>query len=137
MMKGISYPRTTVAQRKKLFQVWEETKDVGKACLQARVSERTFYYWKPRFEAGGYEALEQFGDHRPKNPARTAPEVEQQVIEMRQAQPSWGKRRIADELAKSNNWIPLVSPNTVRRILQEVGLWSVSQQSGQKKSQKG
>lgn len=135
-MKGISYPRTTVAQRKKLFQIWEETQDVGKACRQARVSERTFYYWKPRFEVGGYEALEQFGDHRPKNPARTVAEVEQQVIEMRQVQPSWGKRRIADELAKSNNWIPLVSPNTVKRILQEAGLWLASQQPAPKKSRK-
>ena len=135
-MKGISYPRTTVAQRKKLFEVWAETKDVGKACRQARVSERTFYYWKPRFEAGGYPALEQFADHRPKNPARTAADVEQQVIELRQAQPSWGKRRIADELAKSNNWVPVVSPNTVRRILQEAGLWSGSETTAQKKSSK-
>lgn len=132
-MKGISYPRTTVAQRKKLFEVWEETKDVGKACRQARVSERTFYYWKPRFEAGGYSALEQFGDPRPQNPARVAAAVEQQVIELRQAQPGWGKRRIADELAKSNNWLPVVSPNTVRRILQEAGLWSGSEPTPQKK----
>jgi len=135
-MKGISYPRTTVAQRKKLFEVWKETKDVGKACRQARVSERTFYYWKPRFEAGGYSALEQFGDHRPKTPVRVAAEVEQQVIELRQAQPSWGKRRIADELAKSNNWVAVVSPNTVRRILQEAGLWSGSETTTQKKSLK-
>jgi transposase len=133
-MKGISYPRTTVAQRKKLFEVWEETKDVGKACRQVRVSERTFYYWKPRFEAGGYPALEQFGDPRPKNPARVVAEVEQQVIELRQAQPGWGKRRIADELAKSHNWVAVVSPNTVRRILQEAGLWGGSETSTQKKS---
>jgi transposase len=135
-MKGISYPRTTVAQRKMLFAVWEEIKDVGKACSQARVSERTFYYWKPRFEAGGYPALEQFADHRPKTPARVAAEVEQQVIEMRQAQPSWGKRRIADELAKSNNWVSVISPNTVRRILQEAGLWSASKTTAPKKSPK-
>jgi transposase len=88
------------------------------------------------FEAGGYQALEQFADHRPKNPARTSAEVEQQVIEMRQAQPSWGKRRIADELAKNNNWVPVVSPNTVKQILQEAGLWSVTQPPGQKKSQR-
>jgi transposase len=134
-MKGISYPRTTVAQRKKLFEVWEETKDVGKACQQARVSERTFYYWKPRYEAGGSKALERFAKPGPKKAARIAPEIEQQVIEMKEAQPSWGKRRIADELAKNNNWVPLVSPNTVKRILQEAGLWTVDQQPGQKKSQ--
>jgi hypothetical protein len=34
-----------------------------------------------------------------------------------------GKRRISDELAKANNWVPVVSPNTIRSILEEAGLW--------------
>ena len=42
---------------------------------------------------------------------------------MRRQSPAWGKRRIADELAKGNNWVPLVSPNTVERILDDAGLW--------------
>ena len=135
-MKGISYPRTRVAQRTLLFQVWEETKSVRKACSKARVSERTFYYWKPRFEAGGYKAIAEFADHRPKEPSRTPAKIEQEVIEMRQDQPKWGKRRIADELAKNNNWVPVVSPNTVRRILQEAGLWTEAKDPAQKKNLK-
>jgi transposase len=131
-MKRIHYPRTTVSQRKLLFETWEATKDVAKACRQARVSERTFYYWKPRFEAGGYEALERFGDHRPQNPSRVSPAIEQKVIELRREHPSWGKRRIADELAKKNNWTPLVSPNTVKRILQDADLWVVPETSAKK-----
>jgi hypothetical protein len=35
-----------------------------------------------------------------------------------------GKQRIADELAKANNWVPIVSPNTVKRILIDAGLWT-------------
>ena len=42
---------------------------------------------------------------------------------MRQENPKWGKRRIADELKKANDWVALVSPNTVRRILIEAGMW--------------
>jgi hypothetical protein len=53
----------------------------------------------------------------------TPKEVEGQVIDLRRQHPKWGKKRIADELAKGNNWVPLVSPNTVRRILQDAGLW--------------
>lgn len=135
-MKGMSYRRTTASQRKRLFEVWEESQDVAKACAQAGVSERTFYYWKPRFLAGGYKALEKFADHRPKNPARTKAEVEQQVVQLKQAEPSWGKRRIADELAKKNNWVPVVSPNTVRRILQEAGLWPEPQSTAKKRGLK-
>jgi len=135
-MKRIYYPRTTVSQRTLLFQIWEETHDVVKACSKARVSERTFYYWKPRFEAGGYQALEQFQDHSPQNPARVSAEIEQKVIKLRQANPGWGKQRITDAVAKANNWVPLVSPNTVKRILQDAGLWSVPETSVKKKDLK-
>jgi hypothetical protein len=49
--------------------------------------------------------------------------VAQQVIALRQAHPDWGKQRIADELAKANGWVPLLSPTTVKRILRDAGLW--------------
>ena len=122
-MTRIHYPRTTVSQRKLLFETWEKTNNVAKACSTARVSERTFYYWKPRFETGGYKALEEFASHAPKEPNRTSDKIEQEVIEMRRQNESWGRQRIADELAKKNNWIPVISPNTVKRILQDAGLW--------------
>ena len=122
-MTRIYYPRTTVSQRKLLFKTWEATNNVAKACSAARVSERTFYNWKPRFEAGGYEALEQFASHAPKQPNRTPEKIAREVIELRRQNGSWGKQRIADELAKKNNWTPVISPNTVKRILQDAGLW--------------
>jgi len=127
MKKGrIYYPRTTASQRQRLFEVWQETGDVARACHQSRVSERTFYNWKPRFETGGYQALQEFAAPGPKKPHRTSLEVEQKVIEMKGDHPEWGKERIAQELAKPNNWMPLVSPNTVRRILVDAGLWQPS-----------
>ena len=133
MKKRISYPRTTVSQRKHLFQVWEETGDVQCALSESRVSERTFYYWKPRFEQGGYEALESFASHAPKNPNRIDEGIEGRVIHLRQQHPKWGKRRIADEITKENNWTALVSPNTVRRILVDAGLWTVTKTPAKKR----
>ena len=53
-------------------------------------------------------------------------EIEQQVIEMRHQNPDCGKARIAHEMAKANNWVPIVSPNPVKRILQEADLWPES-----------
>jgi hypothetical protein len=52
---------------------------------------------------------------------------------MKQAHPDWGKKRIVQELAKSNNWVPVVSPNTVRRILTEAGLWARVEEEVKKK----
>ena len=132
MKKRTSYPRTTASQRKHLFQVWEETGDLQRALSESRVSERTFYYWKPRFEVGGYEALENFARHAPKHPNRIDKSIEERVIHIRQQHPTWGKRRIADELAKANDSTALVSPNTVRRILQDAGLWTVSETPAKK-----
>lgn len=126
------YRPTTAAQRRLLFATWEETGDIEEACRKAHVSQRTFYNWKSRFATGGYAALEQTGSHAPKAPHRTAAAIEAQVIELRRQHASWGKRRIADELTKGHNWVPLVTPNTVRRILQDAGLWCGAEAGGQK-----
>jgi hypothetical protein len=53
--------------------------------------------------------------------------VEQQVIALRREHSGWGKKRIADEVAKANSWVPLVSPNTVRRILIDADLWPAAE----------
>jgi len=42
---------------------------------------------------------------------------------MRQKNPTWGKHKIAKELAEATQSIPVISPNTVRRILIDGGLW--------------
>jgi hypothetical protein len=68
----------------------------------------------------------------PKRTRRTDVALAQHVIDLRRQQPTWGKQRIADELAKANNWVPLVSPNTVKRILRDAGLWTPSEPTAQK-----
>jgi hypothetical protein len=53
---------------------------------------------------------------------------------MRQQNSNWGKLRIAQEMAKENNWVAIVSPNTVRRILRTAALWSEEPKPGRKKA---
>jgi transposase len=125
--KRTYFPPTTAQQRRLLFEVWEETGSRAEACRRAQVCERTFYRWKHRFERGGYAALEEFESRAPKTVHRKPKEMEDQVIALRRKHPDWGKKRIADELAKGNNRVRLISPNTVRRILQDAGLWSQPQ----------
>jgi len=133
----IYYPRTTYSQRKLLFQIWEETQDVSTACERARISESTFYYWKPRYEAGGYEALREGQKPGPSKGMWVSEEIQEKVASLKKNHPKWGKQRIADELAKGNSWVPLVSPNTVRRILQEKGLWEETFEESKKKVSAG
>jgi len=122
--RRVHFPRTTPSQRRLLCETWEATGDIARACRTAHVGRRTFYYWKPRFAAGGYAALTSFRKPVARTVRRTPPAVAERVIQAHRQHPDWGKRRIADELAKGNNWVPLVSPNTVKRILREAGLWA-------------
>lgn len=122
--KRTYFAPTTPQQRHLLFKTWEESGNVKEACAKAHVSRQTFYNGKSRYEEDGYEGLTACRSHAPKNPSRIAAEVEADVIEIRGEHPNWGKRRIADELAKGNSWVPLVSANTVKRILKDAGLWS-------------
>jgi len=131
--KRIHYPRTTAPQRKRLFELWEETGNVSEACRKAHVGRGTYYHWKARFEQGGYEGLEEFASHAPNNPPRIALPVEQAIIETKKANPEWGKKRIAQELAKKNSWVAVVSPNTVKRVLQAAGMWARVEEEVKKK----
>jgi transposase len=118
------FPRSTAQQRQLLFEIWEATGSVRQACERAHLSQVTFYHWKPRFEEQGYAGLEQPHSCRPKTWARQkSPAIAAEVIRLHQAHADWGKTRLAHEIAKAHNWVALVSPNTVRRILRDAGLW--------------
>jgi hypothetical protein len=76
--------------------------------------------------------LEEFQSRAPKTVHWKPKEVEEKVIALRRQHPDWGKRRISDDLAKGNNWVPLVSPNTVKRILNDAALWPQPEATAQK-----
>lgn len=118
------YRPTTADQRKVLFRVYERTESPREACAAAHVGIATFYYWRPRFEQGGYAALEEVRSHARHTYARALPvSTVQEVIEAKRGHPEWGRRRIADELRKGHGWQAVVSASEVRRILIEAGLW--------------
>lgn len=123
---------TTPQQRKLLFEVWEATGSIEEACRTARVSQRLFYYWKPRFERDGYQGLEAFASRVAHKLNYKAPAIEAEVVNLRRQHPDWGKARIAQEMAKGNNWVPMISPNTVKRILEDADLWPDSGTGGKR-----
>lgn len=124
---------STAQQRKLLFATWEATGRVTEACQTARLSRGLFYYWKPRFQQYGYAGLAAFESRVAHQLNSKSAEIEQRVRELRRQNPNWGKARIAHEMAKANNWVPLVSPNTVKRILCDAALWPERGVGGKKK----
>lgn len=115
---------TTAQQRQKLFVTWQKTGCIQTACDEAGVSRSTFYYWRTRFLEGGYGALEETRSHAPLNPRRVPQAVEDQIIKLKQQNPAWGKRRIAQTVT-DKKLAQSLSPNTVRRVLVDAGLWTL------------
>ena len=130
--KRTYYGYTTYQQRKLLYETWEETGKITLACKKAHVSRGLFYYWKARFDEKGYAGLEEFDSREAHKLNKKDESIEQKVIEIKKDHDDWGKRRIADEMAKANHWEPIISANTVRRILHTAGLWPGSG-TGEKK----
>jgi transposase len=118
------YRPTTPDQRRRLFEVYEETGIPKKAAAAAHVTVSTLYYWRRRFEEGGYAALGQTRSHRPHTFPNQLPEsVRQEVIAAKREKPEWGRQRIADEVRKAHDWQAVISPSEVRRTLVKAGLW--------------
>ncbi len=67
------YRPTTADQRKLLFRVYEETGNVREAAATAHMGKSTLYYWRKRFDVGGYGALEVVGSHRLRSNPRQLP----------------------------------------------------------------
>ena len=133
--KRTYFPPTTAQQRKLLFETWERTQNVEATYQKAHVGKSTFYNWKQRYEAEGYAGLEKTRKQgAPVGTGRIGREIEEKVLAMHEAHPEWGKKRLADEMAKGNNWVPLVSRNCVRRILREAGYWQAEEREGEKKA---
>jgi transposase InsO family protein len=97
---------------------------VTEACQLYRVSRETFYVWKRRRDAEGDAGLENRSSCPQRSPGRMPPLLEGQIVDMRQAHPRWGARRIGVELRRRGVDPPTRS--TIHRVLVRNGLVNVN-----------
>ena len=69
-------------------------------CRRFRISPKTGYKWLARHAQGGDAALADRSRRPQQSPGRTASQLEQDVIALRQAHPAWGGRKIARVMVK-------------------------------------
>lgn len=109
---------TTVSQSTKrklsLLQLAEELGNVSKACQIMGYHRDTFYEVQKAFKVGGVSALveERRGPKSP-HPNRVPEDVEQAILELCLAKPTYGSQRIANELRLQG---VNVSPSGVRGV---------------------
>ncbi len=62
------------------------------------ISRKTAYKWLARARAGGPAALHDHSRRPRRSPARTAPALEQRVLQLRREHPAWGGRKLRARL---------------------------------------
>jgi transposase InsO family protein len=94
---------------------------ISAACREVGISRTLFYRWQKRFERYGPDGLHPRRRQAARGrPVRTAPHLEQRVVGLALAWPTWGCGRLAAQLARDGS--TRLSPSTVQRILRRTGL---------------
>lgn len=87
-------------------------------CLEFGISRQTGYTWLKRYAAGGSREVVDRSRRPLHSPTRTAPEVEQEVIRMRQCWPDWGAPKLHALLERQHAGSSPIAVRTVHRILE-------------------
>ena len=107
-----------------MIKEYEKTGNISQACKKAKVCASTFYRWYPRYKKKGVDGLKTFESNAPKHHPHKKPKwLEDRVIALTKEHQDWGKRRIAHEIWKENDWERIISPTTVRTIQIRRGVW--------------
>ena len=89
-------------------------------CQRFGVSRKTGYKWRKRYQEEGDQAMSDRSRRPVSSPSKTADEVEQQVLQIRDSHPAWGGRKIRKRMELLGvNELPSVS--TVSAILNRHG----------------
>lgn len=94
-------------------------KRLSRLCQEFGISRPTGYLWLTRFREGGVSAIAERSRRPGSSPERTAPEIEAQVVALRQRYPDWGARKL--QVLLRQDGVELAS-STVHRILLRHGL---------------
>jgi len=88
-------------------------------CQEFGISRPTGCLWRKRYQELGLAGIAEHSRRPRQSPERTRPEMEQQVVEMRQRYPDWGARKLQVLLAREEVEL---TRSTIHRILLRHGL---------------
>jgi transposase InsO family protein len=90
-------------------------------CRRFGVSRSNGYKWLERYKAEGPSGLEERSRRPRTSPGRTSPEVEAQVVAVREQHPAWGGRKLRGVLANEGLKKPPMA-STITTIVRRAGL---------------
>jgi transposase InsO family protein len=111
---------SSVVEQRLRFVVEASRKERGFSglCREFGISRQTGYTWLKRYAAGGSSQVLDRSRRPLRSPARTAPELEQEVIQLRQRWPDWGAPKLYALLERQHGGSSPIAVRTVHRILE-------------------
>lgn len=116
-------PPSLMAQRLEfIYAVVQRHIAMRTACREFGISEKTGYKWLQRFLQGGPTALAD-RSHAPHTPAhQLSPAVVDQICALRDAEPSWGSRKLREVLSQEHPETTWPAASTITTVLKRHGL---------------
>ena len=105
--------RTVEELREEFVHAADSSRNFSALCREFGITRKTGYKWIARSQKGETMQNRSRKPHSVAN--RTAPEIEQQIVAIRQTHPGWGARKIVHVLGKTEPYPPCVK--TVNNIL--------------------
>jgi putative transposase len=103
-------------------------------CRQIGISEKTGHKWLTRFGDAGPAALAD-RSHAPHQPAHQVPvPIAAALCQLREAQPTWGARKLRDVLAREQPTVAWPAPSTITSLLTRAGLVTTRRRSLRERS---
>jgi transposase InsO family protein len=103
-----------------VHQALQKKTNISQLCRDFGISRKTGYKWLQRYLDEGEEGLKDRSRRPHTSPTRTAHEVEQKVLRVRDGHPAWGGRKIHQRLKMMGDH-PVPPPSTITEILRRHG----------------
>jgi transposase InsO family protein len=112
---------TPMSQKKEFMHLAQrEGANISRLCRYFQVSRKTAYKWLDRYRREGEAGLREQGRRPRSSPGATPPAMEAAVLELRQAHPAWGGRKLRARLL-ARGWREVPAASTITAILRRHG----------------
>jgi len=105
-----------------IFEYERDEQTMTELCQSFGIARETGYVWLRRYRQSGVGGLLELNRRAERHPNQTAAEIEQQVLELRQAHMRWGPRKLKRVLERDQAGRRWPAASTIGELLKREGL---------------